>query len=363
MESKKSFLIAFGGIILGLLVGYFVGINKQGKPTTAASLSGGTGSCGVSESSVGLFELDGKVYDENSIPAAIKNNLFELKNESYMKQKGMFDELALTIYLAEKKNIKYDFEHPPRIDQILPEVKISDSELKDFFSKNKDRLPPNTKLETIKAQLEQYLKSQKMAQVFMAEMEKLNKEGKYKSLIAPPSAPTISIDISGYPTKGPNDSKYVLIEASDYTCGHCKNIHPEVKELMRKYGDKIKFVQINFSLNPNGHSGHLIKGAFCAQSESVDAFWKYHNAAFEYQGDPQKMEELSPSKVATVAGLDLKKFEVCLKDQKTADLLNKTNELLHSKGVNSTPSFFFNNKKIVLQAKTLTKAIEEEMAL
>lgn len=363
MESKKSFLVAFGGIVFGVLVGYFVGMNKEAKSTPAVSLSGGTGACGVSENSVGLFELDGKVYDDNSIPASVKNNLFEIKNESYLKQKGMLDELALTMYLADKKNIKYDSENPPRIDALIPEVKISDSEVKDFFSKNKDRLPPNTKIETIKAQLEQYLKSQKMAQMFMAEMEKLNKGGKYKSLIVGPSAPTISIDIAGYPTRGSNEDKFVLIEASDYTCGHCKNIHPEVKELMRKHGDKIKYVQMNFSLNPASLSGELIKGAYCAQRESVDAFWRYHNAAFEYQGNPQKMEEISPNKVATVAGLDLKKFGTCLKDPKITDLLNKTNELLHGKGVNSTPSFFFNNKKVVLQAKGLTKAIEEQMGL
>ena len=125
----------------------------------------------------------------------------------------------------------------------------------------------------------------------------------------------------------------------------------------------IKLVQMNFSLNPAGLSGQLIKGAYCAQEESLEAFWKYHNAAFEYQGDPKKMEELSASKVAKVAGIDLKKFETCLKGQAASDSLNKTNALLQSKGVNSTPSFFFNNKKLVLQAKGLTKAIEEEMGL
>lgn len=361
METKKSFLIASGGIIFGLFVGYFLGGNLNKKSETPVSLTGAAGSCGATESSVGLFELDGKVYDENSIPSGLKNNLFELKNESYNRQKGVIDEYALTIYLAGKKNIKIDTEHMPRIDQILPEVKVSDSELKEFFNKNKDRLPPNTKMETIKAQLEQYLKSQKMGQMFMAEMDKLNKEGKYKSLLLPPPAPIVNLDTTGYPTKGSKDSKFVLIEASDYTCGHCKNVHPEVKELMRKHGDKIKFVQMNFALDPAGLSGQLIKGAFCAQEESEDAFWKYHNAAFEFQVKP--LEELNAKKVATIAGLDLRKFESCLNGQRATELLNKTNELLHSNGVNSTPSFFLNNKKVVMNGKGLTKAVEEQIGL
>ena len=222
MEKKKSLLVAIGGILLGLFTGYFVGVNKGGKETPSVSLADKSGSCGVSETSNNLFELDGTVYNENSISSALKNNLFELKNESYTRQKGVVDEFALTVYLGKKKNIKVDPEHMPRIEQVLPDVKVSDSDLKDFFNKNKDRLPPNTKLETIKAQLEQYLKSQKMAQIFTTELEKLNKEGKYKYLVLPPPAPVVNLDITGYPTKGSKDSRYVLIEASDYTCGHCK---------------------------------------------------------------------------------------------------------------------------------------------
>lgn len=361
METKKSFLIASGGIILGLLVGYLVGTNLNKKSEPSASLSATSGSCGTAEPSVALFELDGKVYDENSIPSGLKNNLFELKNESYTRQKGAIDEYALAIYLAGKKNIKVDPNQMPRIDQLIPEVKVSDSELKDFFNKNKDRLPPNTKLETIKSQLEQYIKSQKMAQVFMAEMDKLNKDGKYKTLLVPPAAPVVNLDTTGYPTKGSKDSKIVLIEASDYTCGHCKNVHPEVKELLRKYGAKIKFVQMNFSLNPTGLSGQLIKGAYCAQEEGDEAFWKYHNAAFEYQAKP--MEEISPKRIATIAGLDLKKFDNCLSGPKSGEFLSKTNGVLQANGVNSTPSFFLNNKKILLSGKGLTKIIEEQIGL
>ena len=120
---------------------------------------------------------------------------------------------------------------------------------------------------------------------------------------------------------------------------------------------------MNFSLDPNGLSGQLIKGAYCAQEEGEQAFWKYHNAAFEYQINPAKMEEFTPKKVASVAGLDMKKFEACLKSPKVEELLTKTNEILHANGVNSTPSFFLNNRKIVLQGKGLTKAIEEQIGL
>lgn len=102
MENKKSFLIAFGGIVFGLLFGYLVGSNKAGKSTPELSLSSPTGSCGA-ESSSALFELNGKVYNENSIPSALKNNLFELRNEGYLREKGVIDEFALIVSLAEKK--------------------------------------------------------------------------------------------------------------------------------------------------------------------------------------------------------------------------------------------------------------------
>jgi protein-disulfide isomerase len=75
------------------------------------------------------------------------------------------------------------------------------------------------------------------------------------------------------------------------------------------------------------------------------------------------MEEMTPAKIDQVAGLDLKKFVSCLAGSKATELLNKTNETLHSNGVSSTPSFFLNNKKVVLEGKGLIKAIEEKINL
>ena len=45
---------------------------------------------------------------------------------------------------------------------LMPEVQVSDEEIKDFFEKNKNRMPPNSKLETMKANLSRYLKNQKL---------------------------------------------------------------------------------------------------------------------------------------------------------------------------------------------------------
>ncbi|RLA64791.1 MAG: hypothetical protein DRQ88_10215 [Epsilonproteobacteria bacterium] len=365
MNTKSKLAgVLFAGLIGGLLIGYGVGSKKQTTAPGHVSLSGSTdGACStgtIVAPEGALFEFAGKSYRVDDFSTLFKGRYFEAKNESYQKESGLIDELALVLALSLKKEIKVDLKDPPKMQELLPSPNVTDEEVTKFYNENKGRLPPGTKVETIKGQIKKYLANQGVGKIYIQELAKLKKEGKYRNFLVRPIAPEISINTDGQPSIGPNDAKITLIEASDYTCGHCKRMHSEVKEVLKKYGKKIKFVQMNFALQPHGLSGKLIVGAYCAQKQGVDKFWKYHNIAFEHEFETK---DFNADSIAKLAKLDMKKFEVCKKDKTADDYIHQTNEQLSSVGVNGTPSFFLNNKKLVLRNKTLEQAVVEAMGL
>jgi protein-disulfide isomerase len=365
MKEAPKFIVI---LVFGLAAGFFIRpmITDQKKPGTSPSVSLSQGkdeSCtlGGAESKEGLlFELENKGYTLSDFSDKFKQQYFKITDEAYHKKVALIDKMALTIWLAKSKGQAIDLKSPPELDRLLPPKEVSDAEINKFFKENKKRLPPNAKLETYKPQIKMFLAGQGLQKVYLEKLNKVKKEGKYKNALSKPIAPKVVINTEGYPYLGAKNAKFTLIEASDYTCGHCKNIHPEVKELIKKHGDKIKLVQMNFSLQPQGLSGKLILGAYCAQKQSIDKFWSYHNLTFEKNFETK---DYNPSHIAKLAKLDIKKFNACLNDKASKDFVMKTNEALISAGVNSTPSFFLNNKKVHLHGKNLQLAVEEAMKL
>ena len=361
-NKSKLVVVLLGGLFGGLLIGYGIGAKKHTTAPAYVSLSGGGDEACSAGSPVApagaLFELDGKNYTADDFSSTFKNRYFEAQNESYLKESGLVDEMALTLALAANKEIKVDLKDPPKMQELLPMPSVTDEEVTKFYNENKGRLPPNTKIDTIKGQIKKYLAQQGVGKTYIEELAKLKDKGRYRNFLIRPIAPEVSINTDGYPSIGPKDAKFVLVEASDYTCGHCKKMHPEVKEVLKKHGKKLKFVQMNFALQPHGLSGKLIIGAYCAQKQNK--FWEYHNAAFDGEIETKNF---NADGIAKVAKLDMKKFAVCIKDKKSDEIIHKTNDMLSGVGVHGTPSFFLNNKKLVLRGKTLDQAVTEAMGL
>src|SRR5690606_30711443 len=151
------------------------------------------------------------------------------------------------------------------------------------------------------------------------------------------------LDLAGYPSLGPKDAPVTLVEASDYLCPHCQQTHPEVKQVIEENKDKLRFVQVNFALRPQQLSGSLIKGAWCAQQQSEELFWKYHDKAFSYAKEKGfKMTDAAATEpVLTIAkdiGADTAKLETCLASTEATQAIEKATKEMEGAGVTGTPS-------------------------
>ena len=57
------------------------------------------------------------------------------------------------------------------------------------------------------------------------------------------------IDVANVPILGSPEAEFVLLEMLDYTCPHCRNLHPSVEAAVERYGDQVAFVVFHVPLS------------------------------------------------------------------------------------------------------------------
>lgn len=161
-----------------------------------------------------------------------------------------------------------------------------------------------------------------------------------EELMKPGVLPELSI--------GPKDAKVTVVEYASMTCGHCMNFHTKVfPELKTKYVDtgKVQFIFREFPLDPRAFAASML--ARCAGGDKT---LPMIGALFERQADWAHIKENPTPKlfeIAKQAGFTEESFNKCLTDQKLLEQLTavhaRANEVF---GVNATPTFFINGKRL-----------------
>lgn len=148
-------------------------------------------------------------------------------------------------------------------------------------------------------------------------------------------------DDNGRPFKGSADAKVVVIEYSDFQCPACGAAYEPTKNVINEFGDKIRFEFRHFPLN---YHTFAFKSAVAAEAANDQGkFWEYHNKLYENQEHLLKDDLL---KYAEELGLDMEKFTATLEGNEKDALIESQIQQGKTDGVNATPSFFVNGKKV-----------------
>ncbi len=149
-------------------------------------------------------------------------------------------------------------------------------------------------------------------------------------------------------TQGPETAPLALIEYSDFQCPACAAYQSLVKKVLENYGEQIRFAYRHFPLPQHQNAEEAAYAAEAAGKQGK--FWEMHDRLFENQ---TIWAELSQSEAkalfATYAGelgLDPNKFETDRASTETTTRVSTNANSGQTIGVNSTPTFFLNNKKI-----------------
>jgi protein-disulfide isomerase len=145
---------------------------------------------------------------------------------------------------------------------------------------------------------------------------------------------------------GSDKAPVTIIEYASMTCPHCAHFSQETfPELQKRYIDtgKVKFIFREFPLDALAAAGFML--ARCAGN---DKFMPIVETLFAKQSDWVVQQPIDPLKaIAKQFGFTEESFNQCLANQKVLDNIQAVRDRASQKlGVNSTPTFFINGKRL-----------------
>ncbi len=144
-------------------------------------------------------------------------------------------------------------------------------------------------------------------------------------------------------TRGNKDAKNYLVEFSDYQCPACGAFKPLVDQIVEKYKDKLLFAYRNFPLAQHEFAESAAEVAEAAGEQGK--YWQMHDYLFANQANlSDEIYQTGAQKI----GLDMDKFNEALKSGKFKSLIQDDISYGVAHGVNSTPTFFLNGRKLSL---------------
>jgi len=174
-------------------------------------------------------------------------------------------------------------------------------------------------------------------------------------LTRPAAADTPEIDQAELAKPGPDGdvvlgsakAPVTVIEYASMTCPHCAHFSATTfPELQKRYIDtgKVRFIFREFPLDPLAAAGFML--ARCAGN---DKFMPIIETLFAKQAEWIVQQPIEPLRaIAKQFGFTQESFDQCLANQKVLDGIQDVRDRAASKlGVNSTPTFFVNGKKLV----------------
>jgi len=137
--------------------------------------------------------------------------------------------------------------------------------------------------------------------------------------------------------RGPSNALVTVVEYADFECPFCGQAEPEVRELLRDFGD-VRYVWRHLPLrdvHPNAQ-----KAAMAAEAAALQgAFWEYHDLLFEHQ-DALTLRDLIG--YARTLGLDVERFSADLHAAGVTARIDEDIDSADLSSVSGTPTFFVN---------------------
>ena len=180
----------------------------------------------------------------------------------------------------------------------------------------------------------------------------LMKKHAVKVLIEPPRY-AVSVP-SDAPALGSAKAPVTIVSFADYQCPFCHQAQGSIEEILKRYAGKVRLVHRDFPLESiHDRAIPAARASRCAGEQGK--FWEYHrdllSATAGFSEDDFK-------KRATTLGLNMTSFGSCLAQTNSDEPIRASLAEGLKLGVNSTPTFFINGRRLVG-----AKAIEEFVAV
>lgn len=317
-----------------------------------ADVSGGNLSPAMVVATVGGRPVTAEVIIERLKPV-----VYKLRLDAYELQRGALERTVndlLLIAEANKRNVG-----PEEIvrTEISDKARTpTEADVVKFYSENKARI--NGDLDSVRNQVAAYLLEQDRQRLEQALSERLLKSADVRWLIPEPQPPRQSISVDDDPSRGEINAPVTVVEFTDFQCSACAAMHPILEEVIKSYGNKVRFVVRDFPLNHHAQARKAAEAANAAHAQGK--FFEYAALLFKRQN---ALDVPSLKKYAAELGLDRSRFDAALDSGAYASEVKHDIEQGEIYGIDSTPTIFVNGVMLrKLSAEGLRAAIDEALA-
>jgi protein-disulfide isomerase len=327
------------------------------KMTNAVNKSADVNAMNLTPGTV-LAAVNGEPLRVETINERTKAYVYKLEMRIYAVRKGVLDRrINDLLIVAEANKRKVGPEDIVRTEITDKITQPTEAQISKLYEDNKANI--KTDLAGARASLVTYLQQQQQEKLEAALAEKLRAGTKVQIFLKEPDPPLLNVGIAGGATRGDPNAAVTIIEFTDFQCSACGAMYPVVEDVLKAYGNRVRFVIRNFPLTQvHANAFHAAQAAEAAKAQGK--FWEYIDFMFKNQ---TALDDDSLKKYATQLLLDRKRFDAELEAGKYEPVLRRDMEDGEMYGVGVTPTFFINGAILTdYSADGLRAAIEKAFA-
>lgn len=304
-----------------------------------------------------IATVAGQPLKAETLLERLKPIIYRLKLEAYELSKQRAEQLVDdTLLLEEARRRQIGPEQIIR-SEISDKVRNpTEEEVAKFYSDNKARISGD--LNSVRNQVALYLQNESRRRLEKDLSARLRKNANIQWLITEPAQPIQNVSVDDDPVRGDANAPITIVEFTDFQCPACAAMHPVLEDVLKSYGNKVRFVVRDFPLNQHEHARKAAEAANAANAQGK--FFEYITLLFKNQ---KALDVPSLKKYASELGLDRARFDAALDRGVFAAEVQKDVTDGEMYGVGSTPTIFVNGVQLrTLSAEVLKEAIDRAAA-
>jgi protein-disulfide isomerase len=302
-----------------------------------------------------LAAVNGDPVRVDMINERMKAYVYKLQMRIYAAEKSAVDRRINDLLLiAEANKRKIGPEEIVRAEVTDKLKPPTEADVTNFYNENKPRVTGD--LASARAAIVNYLLQQQQEKLETALSERLRTGAKVQMLLPEPVPQALNVSANNGPARGDANAAVTIIEFTDFQCAACGAMYPVMEDVLKSYGNRVRFVIRDFPLttaHPNAFRAAQAASAANAQGK----FWEYIDILFRNQST---LDADSLKKYATQIGLDRKRFDLEFESGKYDADIRRDIEDGEMYGIEGTPTIFINGVMLTeLGADGLRAAIEK----
>jgi len=300
-----------------------------------------------------LADVNGKKITAGDIETSLLPLIFSVQEQVYALRKQDLDlKINDTLLTAEAQKRKLTTRALLEAEVTAKVPPVTEAQAQEFYSQNKERI--SGEFAQTKDRIIKYMQEKREQEATLAFAEQLRRASAIQINLNAPESPVFQISTDDQPSKGNADAKVTIVEFTDFQCPSCAQQHPVLERLVSEFGNRVRLVVRDFPLSQHADAPKAAEAAEAAREQGK--YWEYAALLFRNQSalDVNKLKQY-----ATDLGLDRARFDAALDSRKFAEKVERDVIDGQKLGVNGTPTFYINGKRVSDRSYEALKATIE----